>query len=288
MSLKREDIITLMSLPGIGNSIVDRILEKDEIKSLEIFKELHKEFKLGIRMIDKLSYELRNNFDRIRDESLSIIEECEKKKIKIITKIDKNYPSLLRDIKDSPSILYVRCKIENNVNWGKKSVAIVGTRDATNKGKKWAYEAGRILTELNFNIVSGLALGIDTAGHKGSISAGIGRGITTAAITNVDSITPKSNIELAEQIIENDGVLLSENAPGTSFDKSQLIKRNRIQSGLSSSLFVVECGRKSGTLHTIGFAEAQGRNICCPSLNELDSSTEQTYTIKKLSQEKKA
>ncbi len=284
--LNDSDLIAIKLLPGIGNNIIDKILSSD-ISSLRQFKEEHKKHKLGIKSVEKLEYELKNNIDEYLDKSFYIIEQCKEKNIKIISKTNKNYPVQLREINDSPSILYAKCKNEKNLNW-EESIAIVGTRNATDKGTLWAYSAGKILTQKGFNIVSGLALGIDTAGHKGSIDAGIGQGITTAAITNVDQISPKSNIELSEKIIDHDGILVSENPPGTFFQKSQLIRRNRIQSGLSKGIFVVECGEKGGTLYTIDFAEKQGRSIYCPSLTEIIEESEQSFTIKKLTKEKKA
>ena len=169
-----------------------------------------------------------------------------------------DYPEQLRNIYEPPLKLYVLGKKEILKQMG---IAIVGTRNATEYGKKAALEFSRSLSENGFNIISGLALGIDTQAHLGTLQLDcIGKTIAVLG-SGLDEIYPKQNIKLAQQIIKSGGCLITEYPLGTKPEKLNFPKRNRIISGLAKGVLVVEASQKSGALITADFALEQGRDV---------------------------
>ena len=165
------------------------------------------------------------------------------------------YPKLLSEISDAPPFIYVRRELKLD----RPLIAIVGTRKATREGLKIAEEFARDLSQKGFGIISGLALGIDTAAHKGALNA---RENTIAILGNaIDEIYPPENEGLAKQIIEAGGAIISEYAPGETIDKSNFIKRNRIISALSIAVLVVEAPIHSGALVTARTGGEQGKDV---------------------------
>lgn len=142
----------------------------------------------------------------------------------------------------------------------KPTVAIVGTRRPTVYGKEVAYRLSYDLASRGVIIVSGLALGIDAIAHQAALDAG---GTTIAVLGNgLDKITPSANENLGKQIIRQGGAILSEYAPGTPAGRYTFLERNRIVSGLSDALIIVEAAKRSGTLNTASHALAQGKLVC--------------------------
>lgn len=176
--------------------------------------------------------------------------------IKEITMDNEKYPELLKQIYDPPKSIYVMGNIEILNN---PSIAIVGCRDATEYGKKAAIYFSYNLAKENINIVSGLAKGIDSYSHIGALKA---NGKTIAVIgSGLDIIYPKENEQLAKRIIENGGVIITEYPLGTRPQKEHFPARNRIISGLSKAVLVVEAKEKSGSLITAEFAMEQGKEV---------------------------
>ena len=174
--------------------------------------------------------------------------------IEEITINSKKYPERLKNIYDSPKKLYV---LGNKKLLYKKAIAIVGARDATIYGKKIAYNLAKELSEQNIVIISGLALGIDSYAHIGALEGG-----TIAVLgSGIDTIYPKENIELAREIIKNNGCIISEYSLGSKPEKLHFPQRNRIISGLSDGVVVVEASKKSGALITADFALEQGKEV---------------------------
>jgi len=138
-------------------------------------------------------------------------------------------------------------------------IAIVGTRKAGIAGRRFAKELARKLTELSVIVVSGLAMGIDTAAHEGAVLAG---GKTIAVLANgLDKIYPAQNENLAEKILELGGALISEYPAGTKSFKNNFLERNRIVSGLSIATIVIEAPERSGSIVTARLAAEQGREV---------------------------
>jgi DNA processing protein len=173
----------------------------------------------------------------------------------IITLADDAYPKALLEIADPPSLLYVR---GNPALLQKRGLAMVGSRNATPQGLQTAENFARTLAAKGLCIVSGLALGIDAAAHRGALSAG---GDTIAVIgTGTDRIYPARNKELALAIAEH-GAIISEFPLGTPAIAANFPRRNRIISGLSRGVVVVEAAPESGSLITARLAGEQGREV---------------------------
>ncbi len=168
---------------------------------------------------------------------------------------DRGYPTNLRKIPQPPPVLYVRGRLEKQ---DELSVAIVGTRQVSAYGREVARELGSELARHGVTVVSGLALGVDAIAHQAAVEAG-GRTIAVLG-SSVDQIYPARNRRLALQIIEQ-GALVSEYALGTKPEASNFPPRNRIISGLSLAVVVVEAGKRSGALITANFAAEQGRDV---------------------------
>ena len=177
--------------------------------------------------------------------------------IKEISIKDGAYPKILKKIKNSPKILYAKGKILPEEN----CFAVVGTRLCSSYGKQVALEIAGDLAEAGLTIVSGLAPGIDTFSHQAALESG-GRTIAVLG-TGLDekSIYPQTNLKLAEKIIESGGCLISEYPPGTCGSKFTFPQRNRIISGLSLGVLVIEAKQKSGALITAEWAKKQGRKV---------------------------
>ncbi|MFC1498619.1 DNA-processing protein DprA [Verrucomicrobiota bacterium] len=183
------------------------------------------------------------------------IERADSAGVRIITQIDEEYPKQLLEIHDPPLALYLRGNLESR---DKHAIAIVGTRRATHYGMETAEKMAFQLAKTGFVIVSGLARGIDTAAHRGALKA---KGRTLAVIGSaLDCIYPPSNTELAQDISQH-GAVISEFPFGKQPDKTTFPMRNRIVSGLSMGVLVVEAGFKSGALITAGQALEQGRSV---------------------------
>lgn len=179
-------------------------------------------------------------------------------KIEEISIESNEYPEQLRNIYDAPLKLYV---LGNKVLLKQKGIAIVGSRKATEYGKKVALQLSKKLSENGINIISGLALGIDTCAHLGTLQQNnIGKTIAVLG-SGLDEIYPKQNIKLAKNIIENGGCIITEYPLGTKPEKLNFPQRNRIISGLSKGVVVVEASEKSGSLITSEFALEQGREV---------------------------
>lgn len=175
--------------------------------------------------------------------------------IKEISIENKNYPKLLKEIKNPPEVLFYIGEIKSKEN----CFAIVGTRRYSAYGKQVALEIAGDLAEAGLTIVSGLAPGIDTFSHQAVVER---KGRTIAVLgTGLDekSIYPKSNLDLAKKIIETGGCLISEYPAGTRGTKFTFPQRNRIISGLSLGILVVEAKEKSGSLITANHAFSQKR-----------------------------
>ena len=179
-------------------------------------------------------------------------------KIKILKSTDKKYPLKLLEIKDYPKELYV---IGNEKLLNKKSIAIVGSRDCTNYGAKYAERFAEQISRENICIVSGMAIGIDTCAHIGALKE---KGNTIAVLgCGFNHIYPEENTELFNKIIENNGCVISEYPPEIEADLSKFPLRNRIISALSMGVLVVEAKHRSGSTVTAKYAKEQEKKVFC-------------------------
>lgn len=177
-------------------------------------------------------------------------------KINRTTPSKHKYLAILDTIPKSPEYVFFKGSLPTERI---PSVAIVGTRKPTAYGKEVAHTLASTLAGRGVVIISGLALGIDAIAHRGALEAG---GITIAVLANsVDHVYPRTHNSLAEQIIQQKGVVLSEYEPPTDARGFQFLARNRIVSGLADAIIIVEAAARSGTLNTASHALEQGREV---------------------------
>ncbi|WP_335971217.1 DNA-processing protein DprA [Fusobacterium polymorphum] len=204
-------------------------------------------------------------FDKLalyKMEVEKIIKNCKERNIKIFYYSYENYPKNLIDIKESPYVIFIKGNLPSNEEL-EKSFAIVGTRRPSKEGIDFARDIGQYLSKNNIYNISGLALGIDTEGHNMSLQktgAILGQGLDL-------EIYPRENVKLAEMILENNGFLLSELIPQTEISLFSLIKRDRLQSALTSGIVIAETGIKGGTVNTFKYAREQKRKIFISDIN---------------------
>ena len=178
-------------------------------------------------------------------------------KIEEIYLSSEKYPKRLKEIYNPPQKLYVlgNTEILNDIG-----IAIVGARQATEYGKKVALELSRDLSKRKIVIISGLAKGIDSYAHIGTLNVPNGKTIAVLG-SGIKELYPKENIELARQIVKNGGCIISEYPPNEKPNKRNFPERNRIISGLSKGVIIVEASEKSGALITADFALEQGKEV---------------------------
>lgn len=173
----------------------------------------------------------------------------------LITLADEDYPRLLLETPDPPPILFAKGQLSC---LQQPSIAIVGSKNPTAQGEKNAHDFAMLLAEFGFTIVSGLAIGIDAAAHRGALAS---NGKTIAVVgTGLDIVYPAKHRELAHEIIKQ-GLLISEFSLGTPSLPQNFVQRNRVISGLSMGCLVVEASLQSGSLITAKFATEQDRDV---------------------------
>lgn len=229
-------IIALLKCKGIGNSKLLDYITKQKFNIENIKKNINK-------LISNDDY---NNFDKYLDIADKEIKTNLKKGIQLITILDEEYPSKLFTITDPILYLYYRGDIKLIT---KPSIAVIGTRSPKDNTKVDTYNLVYDLVKEDYVIVSGLALGVDSIAHKSCVN---NKGKTIAVLpTGIDNIQPSSNRTLAEDIIKNNGCLVSEYSVGTPLNKFNYAKRDRIQSALSNVIITPEAGENSGTMIAI-------------------------------------
>ena len=220
----------------------------------QIWKQSKEELMKNDNIGEKIADEILNPCYRVGLEEEQ--KRMEQENINIITIQDEDYPEKLKPIYDPPIVLYYK---GNKERFEEFSIGMIGCRDYSEYGKEMAQKIAYSLAKKKVNIVSGLARGIDTFSHIGCLKA---KGRTIAVIGNgLDNIYPYENQKVAEEILKQDGLIVSEYPIGTKPEPNHFPARNRMISALSDGIVVVEAKKKSGTLITVDFALEQGKNI---------------------------
>lgn len=244
--------LALYMIPGLGNRIFKNLLDK--FGSPEAVFEADLPELVNVEGVRKeLAHRIVKRESSINpEEELRKVEACN---ARIITFMDPSYPMVLKEIHHPPMVLYIKGK---DIPGNQTFVAVVGSRNATHYGLRTAEKIGFGLARLRAGVVSGLAKGIDSAAHTGCMRGG---GFTIAVIgTGIDVVYPPTNKKLMDQVIES-GCVISEFPIHTPPEAKNFPIRNRIISGLSKGVAVVEATRNSGSLITASFALDQGRDV---------------------------
>jgi len=243
--------LALLRTPGLGSRGIHQLLEQvSDISTL---------FAATPHILENLTLKPRIR-EQLRHPNWSLVEQdltwLEQPDNHLITLQDPEYPALLRETADPPAALFVH---GDPMLLASPQIAIVGSRNPTTSGKSTAKEFARYLASAGITITSGLAIGIDGASHQGALEA---HGSTIAVTgTGLDRVYPASHHTLAKQIAQQGGALVTEFPPGTPARAGHFPRRNRIISGLSLGVLVVEAALRSGSLITARQATEQGREV---------------------------
>lgn len=244
--------LQLILIPGIGPRHY-RLLVEHFQSAIGVLSASERE----LRLVPGLGTKLRQALSRHQQAEAAeqIIRCCQQEQVEILLSTDEAYPALLNEIHDPPGILFCRGPLKPP---DALSIAIVGMRRPSHYGLRIAYRLAEELSRAGFTIVSGLARGIDAAAHRGALSAG---GRTLAVLgSGVLNTYPQEHRELAESITAQ-GTVLSEFPPLSPPTRGAFPQRNRLISGLSLGVIVVEAASRSGALISARHAMEQGREV---------------------------
>ncbi|MCX7785817.1 MAG: DNA-protecting protein DprA [candidate division WOR-3 bacterium] len=244
--------LLLQSIEGVGATTLRNLIEQfGSAKSVfsSNIQTLLKIPRINAKIAEKILFA-----EKDLDQMNLILDEVKRNKIKIITYQDTNYPKSLKSISNLPPILYVKGKIFSG-----KSIAIIGTREASAKGKQYAKEFASILTRAGYIIVSGYAKGIDTFVHLGAIMAG-GKTIAVLPFGILKFSFHPELLEFADTFF-NQATIISEFFPYSEWSVGNALARNRITSALADKILVVEAGDSGGTVNTVEHAIKQNKPV---------------------------
>ena len=247
--------LVLNALSGIGAVACRKLSEHFGGELSAIFEASPKQL-AGVRglsapLVEKIA-DWKKDFNLEREE-----ERMDKFGFAFIPFFDERYPALLREMPDAPIGFYVHG--DASALQTRRSISIVGTRKASPYGSTMAHKIARDLAAAHWNVVSGLARGIDTAAHTGALD---GKGVTVAVLgCGLDIVYPPENLELYRKIASSGGAIISEFRLGRKADKRSFPKRNRIIAGLSAGMLVVESEERGGSMLSAGFAADYGRTV---------------------------
>lgn len=259
----RPVLLALMQLRGVGQrraiglvrdrSDDDRLglwKNADSVSAESVFRNIVYEHGLNLTEA-QLSYTWR--------EATEILQHCTDLGINVISEYNENYPQRLKDLHDPAPLLYV-CGNIDALN-SPRAVTVVGTRKPCSDGKRISYETSQAAVAADAVVISGLALGCDTAAHIGCLDAD---GVTVAVMAQgLDRVYPNENRSLSERIVDCGGALVAEHWPRSDVGSWAFATRDRIQSGLSDCLFVAETKKDGGTMNTARYGRKQRRSLAC-------------------------
>ncbi len=262
--MRECEIFALQGIKGVGNAAISKLIQY--LNDLDAKTLLEIDFDILVKSPNLSRYKkvLTNNLNKSTFElaiaqSKKDIESLQASGIKIISITSQHYPQSLQLIKSPPPLLFCRGNID--LLSQNRNIAVIGTRNNTPLGEAIAAKTTNYFTSSGFVIVSGLALGIDTIAHEECLRC---NGKTIAVLVDVENVQPVKNRDLANNILSQGGLLISENAPGIKVTPPLFVKRDRIQTGLSLAVFPIETAKDGGTMHAVNAAKDENRLIYVP------------------------
>lgn len=263
-TISHIDILALQSVKGCGPAMIERInAHLTGSSSKDVFETIRN---LKLKPFEELDYE---EFLILENKASCIIEKSEDMGIKVVSKYDEKFPKRLLSTIDEngkssvPVLLFFKGDLSIADLPG---IAIIGTREPSPEGIKAGLYFGEKFAAMGYNIVSGLATGCDTTGHKGAINV---KGKTTAFLAHgLDTVFPAENEVLAEDILANGGLLMSEYPIGTPVSAYRLVARDRLQAALGDAVIVIQTGIKGGTMHAVNATLQAGKPLFVVKYNE--------------------
>lgn len=256
MALTKEQILTTLNLPDFGRQQalgLIRYASKTNTSittDMELMELIDAAFDEGY--VKDIPEYYPSDFTKCRAKAECIIEDCTKQRIGITAYGDENFPRQFRSLiskgrETCPVLLYYKGNIRKACSM--PGVAVIGTRRVTKEGYADGEYFARSLAQSGCNIVSGLAVGADTAAHNGALLA---KGVTTAITAFGLGVMPNNNAYLLRQIVAEDGLLLSEYAPSVQETSVTLVERDRLQAGLADVVLLVQSDdKKGGSMHAV-------------------------------------
>lgn len=248
-----ENLIYLTYLTNYNISTIYYCLDKAVSGSHEELAVLAAQKKTSSSLLSDKN--IHDVIDKAKQSTTEAIDRLIYHNIRPVTYIDTDYPKQLHYLTDKPPVLYVKGELPKR----RELAAVVGSREISSNALTITNVVVDILSQCEYGIVSGLALGIDTIAHERALDC---KQYTMAVMPNsLEKVYPHENYKLAKRIEDSGGSLVSELIFGINRGKSSFVQRNRIQSGLSSVVVPIEMGAQSGTMHTIDFAMRQRKNV---------------------------
>lgn len=258
-----SDVLKLNLVEGIGRKTILKLkgsFARENLKNLE--------FGDMIDIINEMSGRKRveYDYDSLQIETERILEKCYNENIRISTCFDDDFPEKFNEIKDdSPVLVFI--KGDESMLRNRSNIALIGTRNPSERGFNLGIRYSEAMSRMGISIISGLALGCDTAAHTGAVNVG-GRTLVTLP-SGIGNVYPKSNTRLYNEIIEKGGCVISENNPGEPPRKYDFINRDRLQAALSEGVLIMESPLNSGTVHTYNYSVKYKKEIAC-SIHEVE------------------
>jgi len=264
VTLQSIDVLVLHRIKGVGNVAqlaLIKCYKDNRLNSLEELLGLVLNQTPTLKRAVKLLQDFfsNNHYLPTKVECENDLEKWSSAGITVVAYGSGDYPIQLEDLDDPPALLF--CKGNLNLLSSPKSITVVGTRENTKLGEKIACKTVEYFSHADFCIVSGLALGIDAIAHRAALESD---GTTIAVIVDLVNVSPSNNRDLAEQILKQNGLLVSENPPGTRAVPGLFVKRDRIQAGLGMAIFAIETSVDGGTMHAVNTANSIKRDVYVP------------------------
>ena len=260
-------IVALQLIDGVGHKTINKIIDSPSYVFSDGYKSFYSCYE-AMKSITRKIPELENDqLEAIYEKSIEILNNQEKLGISTISCLEKNYPVGLTFLPTPPPLIHFKGNLDA---LNQKNVAVVGSRKMSPGTRNKVRELTAELVQREYNIVSGLAIGVDTVAHHSTIE---NKGKTVAVMAHgLEIITPRSNSTLASEIIENNGCLLSEHTIGTTPSKANYVTRNRLQVAVSNAVIIGEANLSSGTIETARQAHYQKKHLACLPLTEENQS----------------
>lgn len=254
-------LLALSMVPGVG-----RISELHYIQNNDIENQTTDEIVETIRQLAESNKKIHiptiDQFEGLCEKSKDILKKQEQQGIVAINYLDEIYPEKFKELHNPPILFFAKGNLD--LLKENRHVAVIGKRNPTDVGADFAKRVGRLLGYNGKIVVSGLAVGCDTCGHIGCLE---GKGKTIAMLPSpITDVVPECNRELADRIVQENGLLISEYYCGQKVRKNFFIERDRLQAGLSDAIIVAETGETGGTWHAINTGIKLGRDIACYQL----------------------
>ena len=251
-----EGVLTLLGLRGIGPQAVEKLLGK--FGTLGAVRDATETDLDLVTNAARASLRVQAAWDAASGRASTILAEAERRGVRVLTAADADYPLMLREVHDRPPVLYARGCLRSD----RRAVACIGTREPSRFGEEVTRRITSMLAERGWSIVSGLAIGVDSLSHRAALDA---KAHTVAVLANgLDTVYPKKNQPLADEILASGGAWVSEQPFGTAAIPRNLVQRDRLQSGMSVATIVMQTDIAGGSMHTVRFTLMQGRLLVAP------------------------